>query len=65
MKIITLLVALALLTGCANMTPREKQTTAIVGAVIVGAIIISANDGPTHIDNGCHGKCYGQANENE
>ena len=57
MKTVTLMVTLMLLASCANMTPREKQTAAIVGAIVVGAIIISANDGSTHVDNGCHGNC--------
>ena len=60
MKLLPLAVTLALLTGCANMTPREKQTAAIVGAVVVAAIIISANDGDTHVHQnhgGCHGRC--------
>lgn len=29
------------ITGCANMTPREKQTAYIVGGLIGAAIIIS------------------------
>lgn len=37
------------------MTPREKQTVAIVASVIVGAVIISANDGDsTVINKPCH-----------
>jgi len=59
MKTLLLIFVLFTLSACANMTPRQKQTTAIVGAIVVGAVIISANDGNTnvHNNNGCHGRC--------
>lgn len=59
MKTLFLIFVLLTLTACANMTPRQKQTAYIVGAVVVGAVIISANDDDTnvHNDRGCHGRC--------
>lgn len=44
MKSFIVVIALLGLTACANMTPREKQTAQIVGAILIGAVIISAND---------------------
>ncbi len=40
MKII-ILVLLILISGCANMSEREKQTAWIIGSVIVASVIIS------------------------
>lgn len=59
MKTLLLIIVLFTLSACANMTPRQKQTAYIVGAVVVGAVIISTNDGDTNIrnDHGCHGRC--------
>lgn len=57
MKAVTTIVTLALLAGCANMSPREKQTAAIVTAVVVGAIIIASDSDGTRINNGCQGNC--------
>ena len=51
-------IALISLTGCANMTERERQTAWIVAGIVVGAVIISESDGDTVINEGCraHGK---------
>ena len=57
MKNILLIVMLAGLAACANMTEREKQTTSIVTSILIGAVIISASDGDTTVINErpCHG----------
>ena len=56
MKNLVLVLVLVGLTACANMTERQKQTATIVGAIVVGAVIISANDGDTTVINNkpCH-----------
>lgn len=56
MRNLLLLVILFTLSACASWTPREKQTAVIVASVIIGAVIISENDGGTTIiDNKpCH-----------
>lgn len=49
MKMTIWLAILLLISGCANMTPGEKQTAYIVGGIIVAGVIISAsndNDNP-------------------
>lgn len=45
MKKVIWLAILLLITGCANMTPQERQVAYIIGGVIVVGVIISANDG--------------------
>ena len=66
MKNILLIVMLAGLAACANMTEREKQTTSIVTSILIGAVIISASDGDTTVINGrpCHnnGKHHRECN---
>ena len=37
-----IILVLILLSGCANMSPREKQTAWIVTGVVIGAVIISS-----------------------
>ncbi|KKL54238.1 hypothetical protein LCGC14_2267400 [marine sediment metagenome] len=56
MKSLILVLVLIGLTACANMTTREKQTAVIVASVIIGAVIISANDGDSTVINNkpCH-----------
>lgn len=44
MRNATIILILIFLSGCANMTEREKTTALIVGGVVVGAIIISTAD---------------------
>lgn len=52
MKTILLLITVLSLTACASMTPREKQTAWIVGAVVVSGILISKDT----VIHKCHGK---------
>ncbi len=59
MKTLFLIFVPLTLVACATLTPRQKQTAAIATAIVVGAVIISTNDGDTnvHNDHGCHGRC--------
>ncbi len=45
MKIAIWLAILLLASGCANMTPGERQTAYIVGGIVVAGVIISASNG--------------------
>ncbi len=38
-----LILLCVLLSGCATMTPREKQTVWIVAGVVAGAVIIASS----------------------
>ena len=56
MKKMAWLAILLLTTGCANMTPQEKQTAYIVGGIIVAGIIIAASQdsGSSTVDQNCY-----------
>ncbi len=52
---IIILVLLILISGCANMSEREKQTAWIVGSIIVtGAIISKSQKNETIIEQKCY-----------
>lgn len=48
MKKVAWLAILLLMTGCANMTAREKQTAYIVGVIVIAAVAVSSNSGHKH-----------------
>ena len=50
MKKIAVLITLALLTGCANMTPGQKTAAVIIGGIIVASAVASASNGPPKIE---------------
>ena len=53
MKKVIWLAILLLTTGCASMTPQERQVAYIIGGVVVAGVIISANSSHGHAEPNC------------
>lgn len=53
MKKVTWLAILLFISGCANMTPGQKQTAYIIGGLVVVAVVSSSYD-HAHAEPNCY-----------
>lgn len=60
MKVVAIL-ACALLTGCASMTPTQKKVAAVVGgALVIGVVAAHGSGGPTSVREPAGLPCHRQ-----